>query len=496
VKSRFAIRWPILRQTPQLRQPRRQRNTDPGHLVHWLAADVAGVVVCFGSRALAATLYVWRDSPSPAPPYATWATAAHTIQAAVNAATAGDEIVVTHGVYATGGRAVYGTMTNRVAVDKPVLVRSVNGPEVTVIEGYQVPGTTNGDGAVRCVYLADGAVLSGFTLTNGANRSAGDEYKEQRGGGVWCTSGSPVASNCTFTGNSAYIFGGGAYYGTLNNCTLAGNSAGYGGGASWAALNNSILTGNSVDVFGGGAYISTLNNCTLTGNWAGQGGGAYDSTLKNCILYYNTADPASAANHRYGTLDYCCTTPFPWGVGNFTAAPLFVDYAGGNLRLQSNSPCINAGLNAYAPGETDLDGRPRIVGGTADMGAYEYQGAGMGEFIGWLQQHGLPTDGSADFTDPDGDRLNNWQEWLADTDPTNALSVLRIESIAAGPPVTVQFTSSSNRFYSLLGCTNLTAPVWMDVPGQTDVPGSGGLQALRDTNAAPPRFYRVGVRVP
>jgi hypothetical protein len=74
-------------------------------------------------------------------------------------------------------------------------------------------------------------------------------------------------------------------------------------------------------------------------------------------------------------LNYCCTTPLPSsGAGNFSNEPLFVDLAGGDLRLQMGSPCINAGNNAYAVGTTDLDGNPRIVGGTVDVGAYEWQG--------------------------------------------------------------------------------------------------------------------------
>ncbi len=129
------------------------------------------------------THYVWQSSPSPAAPFTNWTTAATSIQEAVDVADAGDEILVTNGVYATGGRALSGTMTNRVTVNKALTLRSINGPQVTIIEGYQVPGAINGDGAIRCVYLTNGAGLSGFTLRNGATTTNG--WEELSGGGVW-----------------------------------------------------------------------------------------------------------------------------------------------------------------------------------------------------------------------------------------------------------------------------------------------------------------------
>jgi hypothetical protein len=259
-------------------------------------------------------------------------------------------------------------------------------------------------------------------------------------------------------------------------------------------LNNCALRGNGAEFFGGGASGGTLNNCTITGNTATNilGGGAHMSTLDNCIVWGDTAGQ-QGSNYYYVTINSCCTAPRPdTGVGNITNAPLFVNLAGGNLRLQSGSPCINAGTNYFAPSGTDLEGRLRIVSGAVDMGAYEFQGP----FNQWLQKYGLPTDGWADFVDTDGDGHNNWQEWRCLTCPTNASSVLRLLSAsAAGPNVAVTWQTLAGVNYFLERSANLAC---LFILMATNVTGQAGVTTYADTNAtgAGPFFYRVGVQSP
>ena len=191
----------------------------------------AVLLLAFVGSTLAATHYVDVNSTNATPPYTNWSTAATNIQDAVDAAVADDEVVVTNGIYSTGGREMNNLTFNRVAVDKPLSVRSVNGPQFTIIEGH-------GASDSRCVYLTNSARLSGFALTNGRAQAPG--------GGVFCESQTAVVSNCTLTGNQLIGLygsgGGGAYGGTLNNCLLNGNSS---SGAAYCTLNNCTLSGNS-----------------------------------------------------------------------------------------------------------------------------------------------------------------------------------------------------------------------------------------------------------
>jgi formylglycine-generating enzyme required for sulfatase activity len=229
------------------------------------------------------THYVAVANLAPAFPFTTWDTAANTIQDAVDAAVDGDTVLVSNGVYRTGGRA-WGELTNRVTVSSAITVRSVNGPALTVIEG----SGPQGEQAVRCwAAPAGGAWLCGFTLTNGFTTTNGNPYVMGSGAGAW----GGTVSNCIAAGNTALLEGGGLYNVIVYDSVVKGNLAGWGGGVSRATLFRSRIDGNSVSFDGGGVYLSTLTDCLLASNSAAYDGGGGDScTFSNCVVVGNSGN--------------------------------------------------------------------------------------------------------------------------------------------------------------------------------------------------------------
>lgn len=200
-----------------------------------------------------------------------------------------------------------------------------------------------------------------------------------------------------------------------------------------------------------------------------------------------------------------------WGPGNISANPQFVS----GLRLSSTSPCIDAGTNAFllasanwsASITNDLEGLARPLDGNGDglarfdIGAYEVilasaDSNGDGIPDGWTQRFGFnPTAADVASSNPDNDPHTTVQEWIADTNPTDPLSFLRIESVLALPPAKLSFLSSSNRVYSVES-TEDTGNPFLPVTGLGNIPGNGGLQTITDTNPAPAGFYRIRAKLP
>jgi len=103
-------------------------------------------------------------------------------------------------------------------------------------------------------------------------------------------------------------------------------------------------------------------------------------TINNSIIVQNSLSDISSSGTIRGNNNLTTFTGWSSGAANLvydSAKPLFTNAAKGDYRLSENSQAIDKGKNAFVPAwlTTDLAGNSRIINGTVDIGAYEYDGA-------------------------------------------------------------------------------------------------------------------------
>ena len=284
----------------------------------------ATLVFGYYPAAGAATLYVDGVSGNDSNDGSAWDKAKKSIGAGVNAALAGDTVLVAKATY---------TLSAPITVNKTLTIRSQDGYPETIIDGNLAVN--------HCFYLYHYSQLiqvtiEGFTIQKG-NATGVTYYPEYNGGGICIDSGARATiRNCYITKNKATGHGGGVFFGTYGNvlentflventakggggvhgnnvtargCTVTGNTAtgdAYldgGGGISstngGGLVENSTFNSNTAKAGGGGVFFNAggmVRNCTFTDNQAqqgyGNGGGVFSGaqgTVENCTFNGNFA---------------------------------------------------------------------------------------------------------------------------------------------------------------------------------------------------------------
>ena len=286
----------------------------------WTAITLAVIcLVVSPAAAAAATLYVDAsnatgvENGTPDHPYST-------INAAVLEAASGDTIRVAPGTY-----------SEDVTIDSMALKLLGDDPATTTIRGFSsvvlVTGTfTPG---------ADVVEIAGFTITMGATA------------GVHVDSGTAKVSvhNCILSSNfNGVLVNRGGVANVYNNIVMDSAHIGLrANNGSTLSCTNNILMNNRYAAYSNNSSVVSCSNNTFVGN------------TTNC--------DCSKDFFKKCTSTYSC----PSTNNSFEEDCLFVDLAASDLRLQSGSPCIDAGSSF--PADNDPDGTRN------DKGVYGGPGA-------------------------------------------------------------------------------------------------------------------------
>jgi hypothetical protein len=352
-------------------------------------------------QAQAKVVYVNQNAPGNTHDGMSWATAFLTVAEGLAAAVANDEIWIAKGLYyervtVPGGLALYGGFAGT-ETERNLRDPAVNGSILDAADMGSVIICTGPD-----------TVIDGLTLRK--SYPAGSGVGVSAGGSV-TVSGNVFSSNLNgvhVAPGATAVVRGNQFLVNPNGVYVLGNSATDYGSAT--VVGNTFYGGVGVNVRKFGAAAASENvfydmmnaaivfgTATLTGNTIA--GSASDAIyvfkgglqLTNNIISFSElygvlvlgAESRVAFEHNLfhgNTKGTTSGVPEPVGTyGNISGDPMFVDFAGNDFHLKAGSPCIDAGDDTAASGQTDRDGKPRIQGAHVDIGAYEY-GTGPAPF--------------------------------------------------------------------------------------------------------------------
>lgn len=351
-------------------------------------------------------------------------------------------------------------------------------------------GTGGSGGSGGAVYSDGQTTLNNCTISgNGGGREG---WGGDGGDGGFSTGNSDYGHGGTGGNGGEGGSGGGLYNnnGTMElfSCTIAYNTTsrgGYGGYGGWGSTLGSDGSDGTAGLGGGirnngsAPAPSVLNTIVALNTRTNEGSqdvyGAFNSLGHNLVL--NTS--GSTGFGQSGDLS---------GID-----PLLGPLANNGGPTLTHLPytyslVINAGRNLNVA-QTDQRGLSRVAGGTIDIGACEIQNPQSLISYAWLQQHGWPTDGSADYADPDHDGMNNWQEWQADTSPEDGNDYLHIISFTHnGTFNTLWWSSKPTRHYQVERCATLGG----SSPWETIITNATpGWNYVWFDNTGPQYFYRI-----
>ena len=348
-------------------------------------------VFCIAAGAVAVAdelprvIYVTNGNANAQSPYTTRETAAPNLKAALDVAVDGDEIVLLK------SKDAYKT-TAQLSITNAIVVHGETGnPEDVVIDAQQKGGNV--------IINHEQALLHSVVLANGRLNGYGNNLRimPDHGG---------TASNCVIRGGhvvsywssaAAFLAGPNAlltHSVVTNNVTdsgsggtdkTAGVQLGQGAKASNCLIADNHERATSGESCTGGAYVNegTLENCTIVRNSARKCGGvrtSSKSTVKNCVIVGNVSDAKGASYNNVhpdqkAMFDHCACDDEE-KLNNTcvrdTPANLFAGYANGDYTVAPGAVLIDAGAEVSDPPALDLANFTRVMNGTIDIGAYEY----------------------------------------------------------------------------------------------------------------------------